>query len=240
MDTSPIIAADGLERSWADTPVFSEVSLRIFRGDYLAISGMSGAGKSTLLRVLGTLDRGYRGRLMLFGTSVEGASDRVLSRLRNSKISFVFQSHQLLPHLSVQENILLPWAYRNSKDAAPSQRALKNVVQDLGIGGKLDAFPDALSGGQQQRVAIARALLTQPQLLLCDELTGNLDRRTADHVMDVIEAYQAKTSCALVVVSHDGAVVARAARHLQMQSGRLVDAPDDAWSEAPEMTGGDA
>src|SRR5699024_3046269 len=114
MDISSIIETSALSRTWAKAPVFEAVDLRVERGDYIVILGASGAGKSTLMRVLGTLDRGYKGRLKLFGTSVESAKDRTLCRLRNSKISFVFQAHQLLPHLSVQENILLPWTYRKS------------------------------------------------------------------------------------------------------------------------------
>lgn len=200
-------------------PVFDDVNLRVDAGDYLAIAGESGAGKSTLLRVLGTLDRAYQGNLTLFGHSVASTPDRVLSRLRNEKLSFVFQSHQLLPHLTVQENILLPWTYRRQQ-SVPETR-LQELLIELDIEEKQHVFPDELSGGQQQRVAIARALITEPQLLLCDELTGNLDRQTADHVMEVIERYQQQSQCAVIVVSHDPLVLARAKQTYALQNQRL-------------------
>lgn len=225
MNSTSIIECKNLSRSWTQQPVFRDVELRVGRGEYLSISGRSGAGKSTLLRVFGTLDRQYQGELSLFGQSVDDASDRALARLRNQRISFVFQSHQLLPHLRAKENILLPWAFnRGAKSRAFDPKQLNELLKRLGLEDKADAFPDALSGGQQQRVAIARALITAPDLLLCDELTGNLDRATADRVMDVIEQYRETSGCTLIVVSHDPQVVARADTHYHIEDGRLTAA----------------
>lgn len=229
MNSTSMIECKKLSRTWAQQPVFRDVDLRVEPGEYLSISGRSGAGKSTLLRIFGTLDRQYQGALSLFGQSVDDASDRALARLRNQRISFVFQSHQLLPHLRVRENILLPWAFkRGAKQRAFDAKRLDELLEGLGLGEKADAFPDALSGGQQQRVAIARALITEPDLLLCDELTGNLDRTTADRVMDVIEAYRETSGCTLIVVSHDPHVVQRADTHYHIADGllqRVTDAP---------------
>lgn len=250
MKATSIIECKNLSRTWSETPVFQDVNLRVEPAEYLSISGRSGAGKSTLLRVFGTLDRTYGGTLSLFGQSVDDASDRTLSRLRNQRISFVFQSHQLLPHLSTVENIQLPWAFRSRTADAPQEQMqrLQDLLNDLGLHDKADAFPDALSGGQQQRVAIARALITQPELLLCDELTGNLDRATADRVMDVIEAYRERSGCTLIVVSHDPQIVARADTHYTIENGRLsgrasVASKDVASGDTPsahEASGGGA
>lgn len=236
MNATSIIECKNLSRRWAEQPVFRNVELRVERGEYLSISGPSGAGKSTLLRVFGTLDRKYQGTLSLFGQSVDDASDRALALLRNQRISFVFQSHQLLPHLRAKENILLPWAFRRgAKNRELPYKRLDALLNGLGLGDKADAFPDALSGGQQQRVAIARALITEPELLLCDELTGNLDRATADRVMDVIEAYREASGCTLIVVSHDPQVVRRADTHYRIDDGRLQRSSTDASSSEREF-----
>lgn len=253
MNILPILETQNLSRMWGNTAVFGEVHLRVYPGDFLAISGESGAGKSTLLRVLGTLDRAYKGELTIFEQSVESMDDRALSRFRNHRISFVFQSHQLLPHLTVEENILLPWAYRRTEERRGDlQKNLNVLLGTLGLADKSGALPHALSGGQQQRVAIARALITEPALLLCDELTGNLDRRTADHVMNALEEYQQASDCALIVVSHDPHVLQRAKQHLVLKDGVLtsVDSRNDALKstnsvnevpdqqEAPDQKGG--
>lgn len=218
---SPLVIAQNLRRTWTKDPVFDALNLSIRRGDYLAIAGQSGAGKSTLLRVLGALDKNYEGSLTIFDHRVKHTPDRILSRLRNEKLSFVFQSHQLLPHLTIQENILLPWAYRRSEPRLTER--LHELLTALGIDDKRYDFPDELSGGQQQRVAIARALITQPELLLCDELTGNLDRHTADQVMHILEEYQRQSQCAIVVVSHDPQVLARAKTRMTLQNGTLEE-----------------
>lgn len=235
MNLLPLLEASDLSRTWGDTPVFHSVNIRVYPGDFLAISGESGAGKSTLLRVLGTLDRHYTGRLTIFEQEMKSLHDRALSRFRNQRISFVFQSHQLLPHLSAKENVLLPWAYRRGKNrrVVPHSK-LDALFEALGLADKADALPGALSGGQQQRVAIARALITEPALLLCDELTGNLDRRTAAHVMDVLARYQQESDCALIVVSHDPYVLRRAKQHWVLREGRLSAAPEGTDSLAAE------
>lgn len=237
MNVATIVECKSLSRSWANQPVFQDVDLRVKAGQYLSISGRSGAGKSTLLRVFGTLDRQYRGSLSLFGQSVDAASDRALASLRNQRISFVFQSHQLLPHLRVRENILLPWAFRGrTKRESHHQKRLDDLLDALELEDKANAFPDALSGGQQQRVAIARALITEPELLLCDELTGNLDRATADQVMEVIETYREKSGCTLIVVSHDPHVVRRAETHYRIDAGQVQqDVMEDVDAEQESM-----
>lgn len=208
-------------RQWAHATPLRDISFEVHASDFVSIAGTSGAGKSTFLRILGGLDRQYHGQVRLFGQDIAQLSDGALSRLRNDRVALVFQSHQLLPHLTVEENVLLPFAYRSKPRHVPSREHVRSCLDQLGIVDKLSAFPDTLSGGQQQRVAIARALLARPSLLLCDELTGNLDRDTADDVMNVIEAYRIEHHAGIVVVSHDPLVLQRASRRYVLEDGSL-------------------
>ena len=230
MDAAPQIQCNDLSRSWK-TPggrheAFRALDLVVRPGDYLSIQGPSGAGKSTLLRILGGLDRQYQGELRLFGQDVRTLSDAKLSRLRNEKIAFVFQAYQLLPHLRVEENILLPFTWRKKPPTlAVQKQRVTELLRALGIEDKRDAFPDTLSGGQQQRVAIARALVMQPELLLCDEITGNLDAVHAADVMTLLEGYRAESGCSILIVSHDPTILQRAEQRFLLRDGALVSQP---------------
>lgn len=226
------IQCKNLSRSWTVLghvhQALRDVDLAVEPGAYLSIEGGSGAGKSSLLRILGGLDRAYQGDVRLFGHALNTMSDAAVARLRNEKISFIFQSFQLLPHLNVAENILLPFSWRRPrKNEAQARSALMSLLEQLEIGDKAGHFPEALSGGQQQRVAIARALITRPQLLLCDEMTGSLDDATAHRVMTLVEDYREQSGCTLLMVSHDPRIIARAETHLRLENGQLreVGAP---------------
>lgn len=196
------------------------VSLCIEAGSYVAITGASGSGKSTLLRILGGLDARIDGSLTVFGQDILALSDAERAALRGASLGFVFQSYELLPHLTARENVLLPAMWTAAPDADKRADALLDAV---GLAHKSTSFPDTLSGGQQQRVAIARALLLRPKALLCDEPTGSLDSSSSARVLDVLEQAHRRDGATLVIATHDPEVVARAQRVLRLHDGRLVE-----------------
>jgi putative ABC transport system ATP-binding protein len=195
------------------------VSLTVQRGEYLAVIGASGSGKSTLMHIAGCLDRPTSGRCWLDGTRVEDLPDDELSLLRNGKIGFVFQAFYLIPQLSVQENVEVPLVYSGVERAQRSELA-REVLERVGLGSRRAHRPNELSGGECQRVAIARALVGRPELLLADEPTGNLDRRTGQEITNLLEKHHAE-GVAVVIVTHDVAKARRAQRILQMEDGRI-------------------
>ena len=195
------------------------VCLSVERGEYLAVIGPSGSGKSTLMHIAGCLDRPSSGRCWIDGTPVEDLPDEALSRLRNRKMGFVFQSFFLIPQLSVQENVEVPLVYAGVGREQRSALA-REVLGRVGLAGRLDHRPNELSGGECQRVAIARALVTRPDLLLADEPTGNLDRRTGEEITEILEQLHAE-GVTVVVVTHDVSKARRAQRVIQMQDGRI-------------------
>jgi ABC-type lipoprotein export system ATPase subunit len=195
-----------------------DVSLGIGRGDFVAIVGSSGSGKSTLMNVLGLLDRPDAGRYLLEGQDVAGLDVDRQSRLRNRRIGFVFQAFHLLPRTSALDNVELPLLYSDRADIAGlGRRALERV----GLADRVEHRPSELSGGQQQRVAIARALVNEPDLLLADEPTGNLDARSAAEVMSVFESLN-QAGHTIVVVTHDPAIAAHCRRIARLEEGRMV------------------
>jgi putative ABC transport system ATP-binding protein len=196
------------------------VSLRIERGELVAIMGPSGCGKSTLMNVIGTLDRPTGGEYRLAGEPVSGLEDEALSRLRNRRIGFVFQAFNLLPLLSAQENVELPLVYAEAHVEDASGRAAA-ALRRVGLEDRADHRPGELSGGQQQRVAIARALVTDPDLLVADEPTGNLDSRASLEVIAVLQELwrQGRT---VVLVTHEPDVARFAARVVTLKDGRVL------------------
>jgi ABC-type lipoprotein export system ATPase subunit len=196
----------------------ADVSLRIGRGDFVAIVGTSGSGKSTLMNVLGLLDRPDRGRYLLDGEDVSGIDPDRQAQTRNRRIGFVFQAFHLLPRTSALENVELPLLYSDRADIAGlGRRALERV----GLGDRTSHRPSELSGGQQQRVAIARALVNEPDLLLADEPTGNLDTKSAAEVLEVFETLN-RAGRTIVLVTHDPAVAAHCGRVARIEEGRIV------------------
>ncbi len=216
------------------------VSLSIGRGEYVAVIGTSGSGKSTLMHIAGCLDRPSSGRCWIDGTRVEQLPDDELSQLRNRKMGFVFQSFFLIPQLSVQENVEVPLVYAGV-ERDERIRLAQAMLGRVGLGGRLDHRPNELSGGECQRVAIARALVARPDILLADEPTGNLDRRTGEEITGILEELHAE-GVTVVVVTHDVAKARRAERVIQMQDGRiereLRGADLDGLAEALEAAGG--
>jgi putative ABC transport system ATP-binding protein len=219
------ISASAIARTYeldgVSVPALRGVSLTIDAGDYVAIVGPSGSGKSTLMHLLGALDRPTSGQLVIGGRDVASLSPPEMARLRNETIGFVFQSFHLLPRTSAVDNVALPLVYRGL--GARQRRARAAAMLDrVGLGHRLQHRPNQLSGGEQQRVAIARALVTDPEVLLADEPTGNLDTVTGAAVLALLEELNAESQVALVLVTHDRDVAARAHRQIVMRDGVIV------------------
>lgn len=189
--------------------VLSGVSLSLARGDAAAIMGPSGSGKSTLLYILGALEPPTAGAVTLDGQNPFALPARDLASFRNRRIGFVFQDHCLLPQCTVLENALTPTLVAADVPADGHVEPARALLEQVGLGGRLDHLPGALSGGEKQRVALARALIREPVLVLCDEPTGNLDRRTADGVAALLLDLQARQPTILIVVTHNDALAAR-------------------------------
>lgn len=197
------------------------VSLRIESGEYAAIVGPSGSGKSTLMHLLGALDRPSTGALRLAGRDIGALKDDELAHVRNATIGFIFQSFQLLPRTSAVDNVALPLTYRGIRAGERTRRATA-ALESVGLGHRLDHTPNRLSGGEQQRVAIARALVGEPDVLLGDEPTGNLDSRTGEEVMELLETLNRERGVALVIVTHDPEIAGRAKRQITMRDGLVL------------------
>ncbi len=196
-----------------------EVSLRIERGEFVGVVGTSGSGKSTLMNVLGLLDRPSEGRYLLDGTDVAGLGVNELARLRNQRIGFVFQAFHLLPRTSALENVELPLLYSGR---ASIQGLGRRALEAVGLADRIDHNPSELSGGQQQRVAIARALVNEPDLLLADEPTGNLDARSAGEIMGIFQKLNA-AGRTIVLITHDAGLAAHCGRIVRLEEGRLEE-----------------
>lgn len=198
------------------------VSFDIPEGDYLAIMGQSGSGKSTLLNLLGALDRPTSGNYILGGEDVATLDDDRLSEIRNRKIGFIFQSYNLIPQYTVLENIQVPLYYRRHQrriTAADVQRCCE-LAEMVGLGQRLDHRPFQLSGGQQQRVAIARALVNDPEIILADEPTGNLDSATEKEILEILGRLN-NEGRTIIMVTHETSVARRAKRQIVMRDGKI-------------------
>ncbi|MGK5558177.1 ABC transporter ATP-binding protein [Actinomadura kijaniata] len=202
------------------------VSLRIDEGEYVAVVGPSGSGKSTLMHLLGCLDRPTTGVLRVGGRDVARLSDTELAGLRNARVGFVFQSFHLLGRTSARDNVALPLVYRGVPRAERRRRAAE-ALATVGLSHRLDHRPGQLSGGEQQRVAIARALVGDPGVVLADEPTGNLDTRTGEDVMALLERLNRDRGVAIVLVTHELDVAARARRRVHLRDG-VVERDDAA------------
>ena len=196
------------------------VDLGIERGEYVAVTGASGSGKSTLMNILGGLDRPSGGEYLFEGEAVARYDDDQLAGFRNQRIGFIFQSFQLLPRLSALQNVELPMIYGGVPPAERKARAAE-LLDRIGLGGRMGHRPSQLSGGQQQRVAIARALANQPDLLLADEPTGALDSATGQEVLALFETLN-EEGLTLMMVTHDREVAARARRRITFRDGMVV------------------
>jgi len=220
----PLVSLVGVSRTYrrdeGDVRALDQVDLTIERGEFVSVTGPSGSGKSTLLHVLGLLDTPTSGRYEVDGLDVSALRDRERARVRNRRIGLVFQAFQLVPHLTVAENVELPLVYRGLERSSRLERA-RRALERVGLADRRTHLPDELSGGEQQRTAIARALAADPDLLLADEPTGNLDGASTDGVLEVFrEIHHAGTT--VVVVTHNPRVAATAARRHEMHAGRLT------------------
>ena len=221
----PIIHLQGIEKRYVlglevEVRALAGVDLAIYPGSYVAIMGPSGSGKSTMLNILGCLDRPSAGQYFLGGTDVSRMPDDELSEARGRKIGFIFQSYNLIAQLTVIENIQVPLLYQG-RDLSQYEDHCARLAKMVGLGDRLHHRPNQLSGGQQQRVAIARSLVNDPLMILADEPTGNLDSRTGQEVLELIDQLNAGGKT-IVLVTHDDRVARRAHRIIHMKDG-LID-----------------
>jgi putative ABC transport system ATP-binding protein len=200
----------------------NEVDLNIEPGEMVSIVGPSGSGKSTLLNLIGALDHPTTGTIEVGGRSFSGISDKDLTRLRRDKIGFIFQFFNLLPTLTCLENVAIPLHLRGWDAKKIAERA-KELLERVGLGGRMSHHPDELSGGEKQRVAIARALSIYPPILLADEPTGNLDSRTTDDILSLIHALHQDLKTTVVMVTHDNGVADSCPRTIRIQDGRVAE-----------------
>ena len=218
-----ILQTEGLKKYYGagDTEVraLDGVDLAVERGEFVAIVGTSGSGKSTLLHMLGGLDRPTAGKVTVDGKDIFALKDEELTIFRRRKIGFVFQSYNLVPVLSVWENIVLPIQLDGR---AVDEAFVREVVATLGLEKKLQSLPSQLSGGQQQRVAIARALATKPAILLADEPTGNLDSKTSQDVLGLMKVTSQKFGQTMVMITHNEEIAQLAGRIVRIEDGRIV------------------
>jgi putative ABC transport system ATP-binding protein len=226
-----LIETDGLTKTYrlgeVTVDALQGVTLTIDRGSFVAIMGASGSGKSTLMNLLGCLDRPTSGRYLLDGVAVEGLDRDQLAEIRNQKIGFVFQNFNLLPRMSAMENVQLPLMY-TSNHVDDADEKSKHVLSLVGLAGREHSLPTQLSGGQQQRIAIARALVNNPEILLADEPTGQLDSHTSAEIMSIFQELNRTHGITIIVVTHSDEVAAFASRVITFRDGRIVDD-----SEAP-------
>jgi ABC-type lipoprotein export system ATPase subunit len=236
-----MIRVRGMQKSFRTGKLVNEVlhgvDLEIDTGEFVAVVGPSGSGKSTLLHALGGLDRDYTGKIEVDGKDLHAMSDVELSEYRNRRVGFVFQAFNLLSHLSCRENVALPAMFSRGDDAptpeAASARA-KEMLERVGLADKVEAPPNTLSGGQKQRVAIARALFNRPDIMLCDEPTGNLDPKTSVGIMRLLDRIN-RTGTTIVMATHDHAIVdAMKRRVVALELGKVVRDDETGGYEAAQ------
>jgi putative ABC transport system ATP-binding protein len=219
-DRLPIVEVSNVRKSYMlgdmEVPVLSNISLKIEKGEFLAIVGPSGSGKSTLMNLIGCLDRPTEGQVFINGRDLHGMSDEELARLRGLEIGFVFQTFNLVPRLTALENVLLP-TFANSRGIDPQKRA-KELLSLMGLQDRMHHKPGELSGGQSQRVSIARALINDPSILLADEPTGNLDSKTGFEILRIFMDLN-KEGRTVVIVTHDPEIAKFADRVVLVKDG---------------------
>lgn len=201
--------------------ILKGIDLSIPAGQFAAIMGASGSGKSTLLGLLAGLDTPTSGHILLDGEEITGLAEDKLAVVRGRKIGFVFQSYQLIPTLTAEENVLLPYELVGSNGGGGRQRA-RDLLQEVGLSDRMDHYPVQLSGGEQQRVALARAFMVRPPILLADEPTGNLDSANGRHILELLIRLNSEQGTTLVLVTHDAALAAHAQRRIVLQDGLIT------------------
>ena len=204
-----------------EVPALRGVSFDIKRGEVVAIMGQSGSGKSTLMNVLGCLDLPTSGQYLLDGKNIAGLNEDELAQIRNHKIGFIFQQFNLLPRMTVRRNAELPLMYNGGNPQKEIQERAETILKAVGLEERMNHRPTELSGGQQQRVAIARALINQPDLILADEPTGNLDSHTGAEIMQLLLGLNQERQITLVIVTHDPAIAAQTQRVIRLRDGMI-------------------
>jgi len=215
-----MIKAENIHKSYGDLHVLKGINLIINKGEMVSVVGASGAGKSTLLHILGTLDRADRGHLSFENTGIETLSERKLSEFRNSRIGFVFQFHHLLPEFTALENVCIPAFIRNDPKAKTEQKALE-LLRFLNLEDRIEHKPAQLSGGEQQRVAVARALINNPDVILADEPSGNLDSKSAIELHQLFFELRDKLNQTFIIVTHNTQLANMADRKLTIVDGKI-------------------
>ena len=227
MNKDKLIRIVDLHKSYYDgeseLPVLQGIDLEIYMSELLAVVGASGVGKSTLLHIIGTLDRPTAGNVLYDEQDVFTLSDTELARFRNKEIGFVFQFHHLLPEFTALENVAMG-ALITSSDNKTVYKEAESLLDYVGLSERLSHYPNQLSGGERQRVAIARSLINQPKIVLADEPTGNLDRRSSEAVLELLWDLNAKSGQTFVIVTHNQELAQQVDRIIQLVDGKVVDA----------------
>jgi lipoprotein-releasing system ATP-binding protein len=226
MTKEQILSVTGLIKDFGEgetqTHVLKDINLAMAAGEMAALLGPSGSGKSTLLTILGTLMRATGGTHEMLGVDLMRASEAKRTEFRSKNLGFVFQFHHLLPDLSALENVMMPAACAAGRETAATRARASELLDAVGLSDRRDFRPAAMSGGQRQRVAVARALINNPVLVLADEPTGNLDRESADHVMDLIHTINQTMGSSFLISTHDEHIAGRCQRRIELLDGRIV------------------
>jgi len=225
MKEKPIIELENVRKTYLmgniGVHALSGINLKINKGEFVAIIGHSGSGKSTLINMVGSLDLPTHGKIKLAGTDISSLPESELAQLRGKKIGFVFQSFNLIPTLTALENVMLPLMFKNVSEEERRERS-EGMLKKVGMAARMNHLPRELSGGEQQRVAIARALVVEPEVILADEPTGNIDYKTGQEIMNLLEKLHKDENRTIVVVTHERFVAQHAERVVQLQDGKIL------------------
>lgn len=205
-----------------ETPVLHDIHFSVAKGEIVSLLGSSGSGKSTLLNLMAGLMKPTEGSILISGHKIEKMSENQLAEFRRTHIGFIFQSYELIPHLTVRENVELPLVFQGTKAKIRKDKAMALLTR-VGLGEKTEMLPSQLSGGQQQRVSIARSLITEPAIVFADEPTGNLDTKTEKEIIDLLIELNESLKITFVIVTHEIEVARRTQRVIQLRDGYLVE-----------------
>lgn len=218
-----ILRCEGLSKVYGSgdnrVEALNQVDLSVEKGEFVAVIGASGSGKSTLLHILGSVDKPTQGRVLIDGTDISSLNQTDSAVFRRRKVGLIYQFYNLIPTLTVRQNILMPLSLDKKK---PDQEYFDTIVSTLGIADRLEALPNQLSGGQQQRAAIARSLIYRPALLLADEPTGNLDRKNSREILDMLKLSNRSLNQTIVLITHDEKAALEADRIITIEDGRII------------------